>query len=97
MFCLKDKGKILGTIDLYNNEIKGFYIHHDYIEHGYGSILLRFIEDLAIKNKYRKLKLNTNQSAVGFYLKKGYKIKKRIPPTGKKIKRIIYVMERVLK
>ncbi|MEK6859427.1 MAG: GNAT family N-acetyltransferase [Nanoarchaeota archaeon] len=97
MFCLKEKNKILGTIDLYNNYIKGFYIHHKHIKEGYGTLLLNFIEDFAIKRRIKKLKLDTNQSAVGFYLKKGYKIKKRIPPTGKMIKRIVFAMEKELK
>jgi len=82
---------------LYNDCIKGFYIHYEHIKEGYGSILLNFIEDFARKKAIKKLKLDTNQSAVGFYLKKGYKIKRKIPPTGKMIKRIVYSMEKTLK
>jgi hypothetical protein len=58
---------------------------------------LDFIENHAKSKGYKKLSLVTNQSAVGFYLKKEYKVKKKIPPTGKLIKRIIFVMEKRLK
>jgi len=96
MFCINDKNKIIGTLDLYKNEIKGFYIHQDYLKKGLGTKLLEFVEKHASKKGFKKLKLVTNQSAVGFYIKKGFKIKKRIPPTGKMIKRIIFVMEKKL-
>lgn len=96
MYCLKNKGKMIGTIDLYNNEIKGFYIHHEHIHRGFGTLLLNFIENYAKNKMIRKIKLECNQSSIEFYLKKGYKLKKKKPPTGKMIKRIIFVMEKKL-
>jgi GNAT superfamily N-acetyltransferase len=97
MYCLKNKGEIIGTIDLYGSEIKGFYIHSNHIREGLGTILINYIETKAKKKGIKKIRLECNQSAVGFYLKKGYIIKKKKSPSGKMIKRIIYVMEKELK
>ncbi|VVB77694.1 Acetyltransferase (GNAT) domain protein [uncultured archaeon] len=96
MYCLKNKKKIIGTIDLYNNEIKGFYIHHEHIKEGLGTVLLDFIEKFAKKQGHKKIRLDCNKSAYGFYLKKGFNLIGKKEPTGKLIKRVIFIMEKEL-
>lgn len=95
MFVIKDKNKIMGTVDLKNNEIKGFYVEKNNINKGVGSKLLEFIEKYSKDRGHRILWLECNKSAKGFYLKKGFNcIDTR--NSNKKITRTIYVMEKKL-
>lgn len=94
MFCIKEKNKILGTIDLKKNEIKGFYVDYENQGKGIGSKLLDFIENYAKEKGIKKLKLECNKSAYDFYIKKGYILKKKKEPSGKLIKRVIYIIEK---
>lgn len=96
MFAMFQNSHILGTIDLNKNEIKGFYVHYLHQGKGIGSKLLDYIENYAREKGIRKLKLDCNQSAYNFYLLKGYKLKRKKEPSGKMIKRVIYVMEKKL-
>jgi GNAT superfamily N-acetyltransferase len=77
MFILKDRNKIVGTIDLKKNEVKGVYVHKDYQGTGLGSKLLNFIEEYAKKHGHRLIWLECNKSAYGFYTKRGYKCVER--------------------
>ena len=77
MFCLEDKGKILGVIDLEGNKIGGFFVRYDIIRKGYGKMLMRFIEDHARKKGIKKVILFSTVYAENFYKKQGYSLVKR--------------------
>jgi len=78
MFCLLDENnKILGVIDLKNNKIGGFFIHHKHIKKGYGRKLLNFIENYARKKGIRKVILYSTKYGYPFYLKNNYKLIKK--------------------
>ena len=52
-------------------------VHTQYLRQGYGSYLLKFVEERARKNKQRSLVLecqNTNTKAVDFYMKNGFEL-----------------------
>lgn len=78
MFCLTDKNKILGVIDLEGNKIGGFFIRYDYINKGYGAKLLKFIENYAKKKRIKKVFLYSTKYAYPFYIKMCYKPSKAL-------------------
>jgi N-acetylglutamate synthase-like GNAT family acetyltransferase len=72
MFCLEDKGKILGVIDLEKNKIGGLFIREDLIGKGYGKKLMKFIENYAQKKGIKKVILYSTIYAENFYKKLDY-------------------------
>ncbi len=80
MFCITDKSKILGVIDLKKNEIGGLFVRGDYIKQGIGRKLIKFIEDYAKKKGIKKTVLYSSIYAENFYKRLGYKLihKKRV-------------------
>lgn len=76
MFCLFEKKKLLGTIDLEGNKISRLYIKWDCMNKGYGSKLLKFIENYAKKKNIKKIKLYSSKYALNFYKNRGYKLKR---------------------
>ena len=73
MFCLVDKDKILGVIDLEGNKIGGLFVRYNYLGNGLGKKLLTFMEDYAKKKNIKKVILYSTEYAYKFYLKQGYK------------------------
>jgi N-acetylglutamate synthase-like GNAT family acetyltransferase len=73
-FCMVDKNKIIGVIDLEGNKLGGFYIKTDMIGKGIGKKLLFFIEDYARKKKLKSLYMYSTRNALNFYKKYGYKL-----------------------
>lgn len=93
MFCLIDKGKILGVVDLKDNKIGGLFIRHNYIRTGLGTKLLFFIENHAKKKGIKKVRFDSTEYAKPFYIKHNYKL------INKKINNLgitNYVMEKKL-
>lgn len=73
-FVLEYNGKLLGMIELYdNNIVGGMYIKHDCVGKGYGKKLMSFIENYAKKKGLKELVLYPTLTARGFYKKIGYK------------------------
>ena len=77
IFCLTDKGKILGSISLAENKIGGLFVRYDCLRKGIGEKLLNFIENYAKHKRIKELKLFSTKTAYKFYLGHGYKFKKR--------------------
>jgi len=67
----KDK-KLMGYINLGGNEIKKLFVIPDEHRKGIGSLLLTKIEELCKKRGIRTLILNSNISAQGFYISRGF-------------------------
>jgi len=98
MFCLINKNRILGVINLEENKIGGLFIRHNCVGKGYGRKLLVFTENYAKKRKINKTKLYSTITAYNFYIKNGYKLKKKgtwSPEKG--VKFTTYKMEKNLK
>jgi hypothetical protein len=77
MFCLIKNNKLIGTIDMKDNKIGEFFIHHRHIREGNGTILLKFIENYARKKRLKKLILFSTKYGYPFYLKHNYKLIKK--------------------
>ncbi len=61
--------------------IRYVYVHPDYQRKGIGTALIRYIEDIARREKIKKLKLITHEKAfwaIRFYEKLGFKIVDRV-------------------
>ena len=97
MFCLIDKEKILGVIDLEDNKIGGFFIRYNHIKKGLGKKLLDFIENYAKKKGLKKLKLYSTKYAVSFYSKNGYKLIKKGKWRPGSVSFTTYKMEKKIK
>ena len=52
IYCLKKKGRIVGTVSLEGNKIDGLYVCPQYVGRGYGRKLLNFIERRIKKKGY---------------------------------------------
>ena len=75
-----DRRKVLGVGRIHfvvNNLIKKAQIRYMAIDQkiqkrGYGSLLLKALEDVAIKNNINDIFLHARESAIPFYVKNGY-------------------------
>ena len=76
MFVLVEKDKILGTIEfsLKTGRVQGLYIDYKHLGKGYGSKLMRFIENYTRAKKIRRIILYSTKTAYPFYKKSGYKL-----------------------
>jgi len=79
IFCMVEKDKILGKIDLNleKQRISGLFVNHNHLKKGIGRKLLIFIENYAKKKGIKKLALFSTITAQDFYKKFNYKSKKR--------------------
>jgi histone acetyltransferase (RNA polymerase elongator complex component) len=73
MFCLWNNKELLGTISLKDNKIGGLSVKYSKLKKGYGTMLIKFIEDYARKKGIRKLIIYPSLTAQKFYEKLGYK------------------------
>jgi len=77
-FALKKKNIIIGSCilkQLGKKEccIRQMAISTEFQNNGYGKKLLRYAENYAFKQNIIKINIKARMSAVGFYLKEGYK------------------------
>ncbi|MBS3093855.1 GNAT family N-acetyltransferase [Candidatus Pacearchaeota archaeon] len=77
MFCLVDKGNIIGTVDLKEDRIGGLFVKFNLVGKGYGKKLMSYIEKFAKKKKLKKVWLYSTPYAEKFYKKLGYKVVER--------------------
>ncbi len=73
VYVAKDGDKPVGTVTLFNNQIKGMFVHPDYQMQGVGLLMLKHVEDVALKNGHIFTFLNSSSFAIDFYKKTGYK------------------------
>jgi len=82
-FAVMDKNKIIGSfclkkIDNKIIKLRQMAIHKKYQRKGYGSNILKFTKEYAIKNKYKKIILIARISALDFYKKNFFKTSGKI-------------------
>lgn len=75
MYVCTHGKKIIGSIARSENKIHNFFIDPKFHKQGIGSIMLRYIES-KLKDKYKKILLDSSPYAVNFYKKFGYKVNK---------------------
>jgi len=73
VFVAKDKDKPIGTITLFNNQIKGMFVHPDYQLKGVGKQMLEHAEGEALKKGHVFTFLNSSSFSLKFYKKSGYR------------------------
>jgi N-acetylglutamate synthase-like GNAT family acetyltransferase len=78
-------GKIIGTASLENHIICAVYVNIDYHNRGIGRKLMCFIEDVAINNSIKFLRLHASLTSLNFYYALGYKYIEELddPEAGK--------------
>ena len=81
---IKDLGndKILGvgrlhSVNFSDCQIRFMAVDNNYQKKGYGTLILKFLEDRAKKNGYIKVILHSRESAIEFYRKHGYLVKSK--------------------
>lgn len=70
--CVDEMGKLLGVGNLSEHEIKGLYIHADYLREGIGSALLARMEQELRARGVLESQVDSTLTAAGFYRKMGY-------------------------
>jgi len=72
------KNKIIGTGRFQNGFIYDVYVNPDLHGKGIGKKIMEILEDLAVKDKYQRVKLPASKTAIKFYEKLGYKLLNKI-------------------
>lgn len=96
-FVVMENNKIIGSVDLDDNEIKGLYVLSSRIKEGLGAKMLTFIESVAKKNGIKIVNLCATKSAVPFYEKNGYKLIEVKNEMKKGIMMDFHIMQKELK
>ena len=78
VYVAKLNEKPVGTVTLFNNQIKGMFVNPDFHGRGIGTQMLEHVEKIAAKKGYPFTFLNSSKFAVKFYKKFGYKNIKQV-------------------
>lgn len=97
VFCLVKGERIIGTVGLKGNKIKGLYVRKSCARKGIGTRLMNFIENYAKKKNLKKLILYSEEKARDFYEKLGYKALRKETSYEVGIKKVNYIMEKRLR
>ncbi|MEI6849593.1 MAG: GNAT family N-acetyltransferase [archaeon] len=95
-FVALENNKIIGSIDLEDNEIKGLYVLSSEIKKGLGTKLLSHMEKLGKKNGIKVMNICSTKSAIPFYEKNGYKLVEIRKEMKKGIMMTFHLMEKEL-
>lgn len=72
IYCLKKRGKIIGSVSLCENKVDGLYVCPNQVGKGYGRKLLKFAEKKIKKKGYWETYLYSTLNSENFYLSQGY-------------------------
>ena len=72
IYCLKKKGKVIGSVSFCENKIDGLYVCSSSVGRGYGKKLLKFAEKKIKKKSYWEIYLYSTLNSEKFYLSQGY-------------------------
>ena len=82
---MDDSKKIFGVGRIHfkgkTSQIRYMAIKKKYSRLGYGSKLIKYLEDISNRNGIQKIFLNSRANAVKFYEKNGYKLIKEVDPS----------------
>ena len=74
LIALEEDNAILGTGFLDGEEMGGVYIHPEYQRKGYGTMIVNFLLDKAVKKGIDKIWLDATPFAKPLYLKSGFTV-----------------------
>jgi len=95
-FVAVEDGEILGVAMLYGDRITNMFVHMQSQNRGIGGSLVTHIEELARTRKISKLSLDSSITALGFYIKCGYRIIQKVNKPFLGIDNVVFEMEKVL-
>lgn len=96
-YILLDDGKLIGTATADKNHIKRVYVWPKYQKQGYGTYIMRSMEQL-IKEKYSTASIDASLPACRLYDKLGYKLDRRgIWECANGVIQVYDIMEKVLR
>jgi len=95
-FVAVEDGRILGVAMLYGNRITNMFVHTQSQSSGIGRSLIAHIEKLARTRKISKLSLDSSITALGFYIKCGYRVIRKVNKPFLGIDNIVFEMDKVL-
>jgi len=73
MFVGEEQGRLAGVLGLEGPEVFTFFVAPDRQGRGVGRALLGFVEELARRRGFRRLRVSASLTAVGFYERLGYR------------------------
>lgn len=93
VFVAVENGKVIGAIELNDNEITALYVDSEKTRKGIGSKLIKFMEKYAREKKgLKKMNICSTEFGLEFYKKQGYNLTK----TEKRIISGIMMTKRVM-
>ena len=93
--AVKD-GRILGVAMLYGDRVTNMFVHTQSQSSGIGRSLITHIEKLAQSRDISRLFVDSSTTALGFYIKCGYRIIQKVNKPFCGIDNIVFEMEKVL-
>jgi N-acetylglutamate synthase-like GNAT family acetyltransferase len=95
-FVAVEDGRILGVAMLYGDRVTNMFVHTQSQSSGIGRSLITHIEELAKNREISKLSVDSSTTALGFYIKCGYKVTRKVNKPFCGIDNIVFEMEKVL-
>lgn len=95
-FVAVEDGRILGVAMLYGDRITNMFVHTQSQNSGIGRSLVTHIEKLAKTREISRLSIDSSTTAMGFYIKCGYRIIRKVNKPFCGIDNIVFEMEKVL-
>ncbi len=95
-FVAVEDGKILGVAMLYGDRITNMFVHTQSQRSGIGRSLITHIEKLAKNRETTRLSVDSSVTALGFYIKCGYRVIRKVNKPFCGIDNVVFEMEKVL-
>ena len=95
-FVAVEAGKILGVAMLYGDRIANMFVRTQSQSSGIGRSLITYIEELAKSREIPRLSVDSSITALGFYIKCGYRIIQKVNKPFSGIDNVVFEMDKVL-
>jgi N-acetylglutamate synthase-like GNAT family acetyltransferase len=95
-FVAVEAGKILGVAMLYGDRITNMFVRTQNQSSGIGRSLITHIEELAKSREISKLSVDSSITALGFYIKCGYRVTRKVNKPFSGIDNVVFEMDKVL-
>ncbi len=95
-FVAVEDGKTLGVAMLYGDRITNMFVHTQSQRSGIGRSLITHIEKLAKNRETTRLSVDSSVTALGFYIKCGYRVIRKVNKPFCGIDNVVFEMEKVL-
>ena len=95
-FVAVEDGRILGVAMLYGYRISNMFVHTQSQSSGIGRSLVTHMEKLARSREISRLSVDSSTTALGFYVKCGYKVIRKVNKPFCGIDNVVFEMDKVL-